>query len=316
MLKVKRTVKSSGKKQRDLLIAGSMAEGMKPVYCIYCTERQRTLWKEVQAVPGFKSFETGCLLAAAGDVPDTTTRLDEIEENCWPWHHLFAPEVEVQKELEAFAENVRKSAQTTWTSQLRRVPLFAVDEMAEAEDVSGWSAPTIQDLNDDTGREFDGTGVWDTTEEDLARLESGTSVGSEVAQSDGERLRRVGIRPDDGDRCSRRPGARRAPRTAGTLTTLGCALRGRTGGSTVRAVGYLQERAFRRDLPVPVLVPIGRQVVGHRGARQCGAGEADVCSGQDVHEVGCEVDRCAANRRQGFDAQAILQALWPPRRLA
>ena len=174
-------------------IAGAGAEGMKPVYCIYCTELQRTLWKEVQAVAGFGSFETGCLLAAAEDVPGTTARLGEIEEKCWPWHHLFAPEAAVQKELKAFAVNAREFAQAIWTSQ-PRVPLFADDEMAEAGDESGWNAPTIQDLNDDTGREFDGTGVRETTGEDLARLEPGTGAGSEVAQSDGERLRRVGIR--------------------------------------------------------------------------------------------------------------------------
>ena len=52
VLKVRHTVKSSGKEQRDLLIAGAGAEGMKPVYCIYCTEPQRTFWNEVQAVPG------------------------------------------------------------------------------------------------------------------------------------------------------------------------------------------------------------------------------------------------------------------------
>ena len=193
VLKVKHTVKSSGKEQRDLLIAGSMAEGMKPVYCIYCTERQRTLWKEVEAVPGFRSFETGCLLADAGDVPGTTTRLDQIEENCRPWHHLFAPEVEVQKELEASVENVGKSAQAIVASQPRVLQVAGV-EMAEAADDSGWNAPAIKDLNDNTGREFDGTGVRDTTEEDLARLEPGTGVGSEVAQLDGERLTRLGIR--------------------------------------------------------------------------------------------------------------------------
>ena len=193
VLKVKHTVKSTGEEQRDLLIAGAGAEGMKPVYCIYCTELQRTLWKEVQAVAGFGSFETGCLLAAAEDVPGTTARLGEIEEKCWPWHHLFAPEAAVQKELKAFAVNAREFAQAIWTSQ-PRVPLLADDEIAEAGDDSGWNAPTIQDLNDDTGREFDGTGVRETTGEDLARLEPGTGAGSGVAQSDGERLRRVGIR--------------------------------------------------------------------------------------------------------------------------
>ena len=159
VLKVRHTVKSSGKEQRDLLIAGSMAEGMKPVYCIYCTEQQRTLWKEVEAVPELASFETGCLLAAAGDVPGTTTRLDEIEENCWPWHHLFGG-----------------------------------GETARAKVNPEWDAPTIRDLNDETGQDFDRTGVQDTTEEDLERLEPGRGAESDVAQSDGERLRRLGIR--------------------------------------------------------------------------------------------------------------------------
>lgn len=193
VLRVKHTVKSTGAEQRDLLIAGAVVEGMKPVYCIYCTELQRTFWKEIQTVAGLTGIETGCLLVGAGDVPSTTTRLDEIEADCRPWHHLFAPEVELQKEREEFAENLRESAQTIWTSQ-SRVPLFTVAGMAEVEDASGWNAPTIQDLNDDTGREFDETGVRDTTGEDLARLEPGTDVGSEVVQSDGERLRRVGIR--------------------------------------------------------------------------------------------------------------------------
>ncbi len=193
VLKVKHTVRSSGKQQRDLLIAGAAAEGIKPVYCIYCTERQRTLWKKVQAVPGFGSFETGCLLAAAEDVPGTTTKLKAIEEKCWPWHHLFAPEVVVQKELGAFAVNAGEFAHAIWKRQ-PRVPLVADDEMSDAEDDSRWNAPTIQDLNDDTGREFDGTGVRGTTGEDLARLEPGSGAGSEVAQFDGDRLRRVGIR--------------------------------------------------------------------------------------------------------------------------
>ena len=78
VLKVKHTVKSSGKEQRDLLIAGAAGEGMKPIYCIYCTEPQRTLWNEVQAVPGFRSFQTGCLLAGAEDVPGTTTKTSPV----------------------------------------------------------------------------------------------------------------------------------------------------------------------------------------------------------------------------------------------
>ncbi len=193
VLKVKHTVKSSGKEQRDLLIAGAKDEGMKPVYCIYCTERQRTLWKKVQAVPGYRSFETGCLLAAAKDVPGTTTKLKAIEKKCWPWHHLFAPKVLMQKELEAFSIDGGDFVHF-FSVRHPRVPLVRVGESVEPPDHAGWNAPTIDDLNGDTEREFDQTGVRNTTGEDLARLEPGTGDGWQMAQSDGERLRELGIR--------------------------------------------------------------------------------------------------------------------------
>ncbi len=193
VLKVKHTVKSSGKKQRDLLIAGAAAEGMKPVYCIYCTEPQGKVWTQKQAVPGFRSFETGCLLADAEDVPGGTTKLDAIEEECRPWHHLFAPGVLMQKELETFSIDGGDFVQFVSIRQ-PRAPLVRVGEAIEPPDDSGWNAPTIDDLNGDTEREFDQTGVRNTTGEDLARLESDTEAESEVAQSDGERLRELGIR--------------------------------------------------------------------------------------------------------------------------
>ena len=193
VLKVKHTVKSSGKKQRDLLIAGAVAEGMKPVYCIYCTEPQRKVWTQKQAVPGFRSFETGCLLADAEDVPGGTTKLDAIEEECRPWHHLFAPGVLMQEESDAFAFDGRDFVQFISIRQ-PRVPLVADDEAAEAGDGPGWNAPTVDDLNGGTDREFDRTGVRNTTAEDLARLEPDTDAGPEVAQSDRERLRKLGLR--------------------------------------------------------------------------------------------------------------------------
>ena len=66
--------------------------------------------------------------------------------------------------------------------------------MEEPADGWGWSAPTVDDLNGDSGREFDQTGVRDTSEEDLARLEPDTDAGLWVARSDQERLREPGIR--------------------------------------------------------------------------------------------------------------------------
>ena len=98
VLKVKHTVKSSGKEQRDLLIAEAGAEGMKPVYCIYCTEPQRSVWTQDKAPPGFGSLQTGCLLADAAHVPGTTTKLGAIEDKCKPWHHLFARAVVMREE--------------------------------------------------------------------------------------------------------------------------------------------------------------------------------------------------------------------------
>ena len=53
---------------------------------------------------------------------------------------------------------------------------------------------TVDDLNEATDRGFDRTGVRNTTGEDLARLEPATGGESEVAQSDGVRLRKLGIR--------------------------------------------------------------------------------------------------------------------------
>ena len=196
VLKVRHTVKSPGKKQRDLLIAGAQAAGMKPVYCIYCTEPQRNVWTQDKALPGlggFQTFQTGCLLADAAHVPDTTTRLDEIEEKCRPWHHLFAPTVVMQKVSEDSAVDGELFERFV---SIRHWPveLDADDEMAEPSERSGWSAPTVADLNEDTVREFDRTGVGDTTEEDLARLGPDTDTGSGVARSDGERLRELGIR--------------------------------------------------------------------------------------------------------------------------
>ena len=193
VLKVRHTVKSSGREQREILIEEAEADDMKPVYCIYCTEPQRTVWTQRQAAPGLRSFQTGCLLADAEDVPDRTTMLDAIEETCWPWHNLFAPEVLMQEEREALAVSVGEFVQFV-SSRQARVPLVSFDEKTEGTGGSGWNAPTIDDLNEDTGREFDGTGVRNTTGEDLARLEPGTGTGSEVALFDGIRLRDLGIR--------------------------------------------------------------------------------------------------------------------------
>ncbi len=192
ILKVKHKVKSSGKQQRTLLVAGAEADGMKAVYCIYCTEPQRKVWKQFNAPPGYRSFQTGCLLADASHVLSENRRLCEIEEKCRPWHHLFAPAVLMQKEPEYFAEDVDDFVQFISTRH-PRVPLVEVGKAPEPLDASGWNAPTIDDLNEDTSRDFDWTGVKETTEEDRARLGPDTETGWTIEQLDGERLRELGI---------------------------------------------------------------------------------------------------------------------------
>lgn len=75
----------------------------------------------------------------------------------------------------------------------RHVPVTADDEVVVPPESSGWTAPTIDDLNQDTRRYFDRTGVEETTAEDRARLEPETDGGRRVFRSDGERLRKLGI---------------------------------------------------------------------------------------------------------------------------
>lgn len=192
VLKVRHKVKSSGSQQRDLLIGGARADRMRAVYCIYCTEPQRRIWQQPEALPGLGSFQTGCLLADAAHVPLTARKLDEIEAKCRPWHHLFAPAVLMREEWVSFAVDAEDFVQFVSIRQ-PRAPLVTVDETPEPPGASGWNAPTIDDLNDHRRGDFDWTGVADTTEEDLARLEPDTDSGVAVARWDGERLRELGI---------------------------------------------------------------------------------------------------------------------------
>jgi hypothetical protein len=88
-LKVAHEVKSSGKQQIDLLIADAKAHRLKPVYCIYSSERQRNHWKKDKVSSGFEAFEAGCLLAPAEAVKKKMPKtLAQIEKDCVPWHYL------------------------------------------------------------------------------------------------------------------------------------------------------------------------------------------------------------------------------------
>lgn len=77
--------------QRKLLLERASDAKMRPIYCIYCTESQRRIWTKCHPVYDFEGYQTGCLLADANHVPETTTKLREIEHKCFPWHFLFVP---------------------------------------------------------------------------------------------------------------------------------------------------------------------------------------------------------------------------------
>ena len=148
VLKLRHAVGQSGGQQRDLLIEAAQANRMRPMYCIYCTEAQRSLWK--QSGP----LQTGCLLADARNLPLDTRSLRSIEWACWPWHNLFEPFPRRFILIDYFrpSEEDEEARYALPPQPLR------------------WDVPTIRDLNEDTGGEYDPTGVEDTTPLDLARI--------------------------------------------------------------------------------------------------------------------------------------------------
>ena len=166
---------------------------MKAVYCIYCTEPQRKVWTQPKALPGLGGFQTGCLLADAASVPCATTKLGEIEEQCRPWHHLFAPAVltQIVEELESFDAPPLVQVVSNGPSGIRFSDVS--HRPGGPTGSAGWDAPTVDDLNDETEREFDWTGVAKTTDEDQARLAPETERGWQITRSDEERLRELGI---------------------------------------------------------------------------------------------------------------------------
>ena len=194
VLKITHKVKSSQKEQRVLLIDEARKEKMKAVYCVYCTERQRNIWQQPRALAGNASFHAGCLIAGAEDVPLDTKKLGDIEIKCIPWHYLFESSLFIHKKWSVIRVDDEDIVQRF--RQPHRRPLVDLDgEIAEPLELSGWTAPTINDLNVGTERGFDRTGVSDTTAADLTRLEPEpeTDNGQRMAREDRARLSELGI---------------------------------------------------------------------------------------------------------------------------
>ncbi len=188
VLRVKHRVASSGKQQRQLLIDTALTDGMKPLYCIYCTERQRELWTQTVTPDGLKSYQLGCLLVDATKVPLSTRRLPEIEHDCFPWHYLFERSIcsPVWRD-HALVEDLYGNLRFLISAyELHSTVIDPDDTRATADSRS--LPPTVNDLNDETPAPFDETGVAETTAEDRARLETDTANAEEIRQADLQRL--------------------------------------------------------------------------------------------------------------------------------
>ena len=188
VLRIKHKVPSSGKQQRQILIDEALADGMKPVYCIYCTEKQRSTWKQGTPQLGFTAYQTGCLLADAQDVPLSARRLSDIEEKCIPWHFLFDRLLYARGEPTYIrAEREHRPHFLIADYALQSIPVEAADD-PRGTSGSRWNPPAVDDLNDEPKRDFDQTGVHETTAEDLARVQTGTADFEELHFADLERL--------------------------------------------------------------------------------------------------------------------------------
>ena len=65
---------SSGRQQRDLLIAPAEVACMKPIYSVCSTEAQRAVWNQPMSTERLDLFQTGCLVASAMSLDQVNRR--------------------------------------------------------------------------------------------------------------------------------------------------------------------------------------------------------------------------------------------------
>lgn len=187
-LRIKHKVKSTGSQQRSLLITAAKQADMKPLYCIYCTNDQRCIWDNPVSIKGIGSFETGCLLADADHIPETTTRLCQVERHCIPWHYLCT--------LRYLSRGVSAENDLEYYKILQ--PDICLDPSDDSTIcIDRWNPPSIEYLNNlyegSEGNQrvlegFDTTGVDVTKKDDLVPLSSGTGYNARKIERETERL--------------------------------------------------------------------------------------------------------------------------------
>ena len=168
--------------QRQQLLEMSKCKNMKPIYCIYCTEPQRSIWMQAQESDDFEGFQAGCLLADANDVPETTKNLYEIEDKCIPWHHLFKRE-----------EFVRRKSDGLISAHVTRA--VGLDDTDRDPITTRWKAPTIEDLHHGQGdSDFDHTGVYETNVDEISRSIDSPVRHTRISNRGTHRIMRIDVR--------------------------------------------------------------------------------------------------------------------------
>lgn len=139
VLRIRHTVGQTDRQQHDLLVETAKADDMKPMYCIYCTERQRIHWRQIGGL------QTGCLLVDAERLSENVSSLGLIESACWPWHFLFDADLVQLKGVDAKAGF--------------HLPPSLV-----------WDGPNFLELNENSERNVNLVGVRDNSTLDFPKL--------------------------------------------------------------------------------------------------------------------------------------------------
>ena len=160
-LKIKHKIRSTGKLQRDQLLQAANASKMKPIYCIYSTERQKSIWRQSRSKGNCRGYQMGCLLADANSVCDTTTRLSDVESIMIPWHFLFFPAFF----LDCSRTTIHSDERSLLEIHFHTIsPNRSVSDDPDTRTEGAWNHPTIDDLNGIRDRDYDREGIHETDE--------------------------------------------------------------------------------------------------------------------------------------------------------
>lgn len=160
-----RRTKRAPASQIDLLINDARSNGLRPIYCFYCSEAVRSHWN-VKKIGEALPLEFGCLLADADMVKSQMPKkLKQIEPHSIPWHFLFSLGYYGMKSGPYF---------------LRRAPQSQHEEMYlqsfvefKVPDFPKSFLPTASALNGEMELTSDQPGVHETAEEILDQIDEG-----------------------------------------------------------------------------------------------------------------------------------------------